>query len=238
MFWEVTVAGSDLTVRSSEEATFDCYVAMPSVVKPTPAVVLACSIDGVDPDLRNIADAFSAKGYLAAAPDLFWRSVPGPLPPGDPRTRSRSQPRLERLAENERDLIDTLGYLGTLPEWNGRALIIGFCYGGPFAVIGPKRLGYQAGISCHGSQMLSFVGDVAGVTQPVCVIWGDQDHIAPPPVLDAFIEASQRQPNLEVHIFPGVEHGFMMPSAAEFNRDARDYAMQRTLDMLVDLSRS
>jgi carboxymethylenebutenolidase len=143
---------------------------------------------------------------------------------------------MERLAENERDIVDTLGYLGTLAGWNGRAVIMGFCYGGPFAVIGPKRLGYQAGIACHGSQMLDFVGDLAGVTQPVCVIWGDQDHIAPQPVLDAFTDASRGLPNLEVHIFPGVEHGFMMPSSDAFDRDARDFAMQRTLAILEDLS--
>jgi carboxymethylenebutenolidase len=131
------MSGTNITVRSSEDAAFDCYVAMPSVDGPTAAVVLACSIDGVDADLRNIADAFSAEGYLAVAPDLFWRTVPGPLPSGDPRTHSRSKPRMERLMENERDLVDTLTYLRTLPGWNGRAAIMGFCYGGPFAIIGP-----------------------------------------------------------------------------------------------------
>ncbi len=229
------MSGSDVTIRSSEDATFDCYVAMPSVDQPTPAVVLACSIDGVDEDLRDIADAFAAAGYLAVAPDLFWRTVPGPLPSGDPRTQSRSQPRMERLAENERDFIDTLAYLGTLPGWNGRAALMGFCYGGPFAIIGPERLGYQAGISCHGSQMLEFVGDLAGVTEPVCVIWGDQDHRAPQPVLDAYVAAARELPNLEVHIFPGVEHGFMMPSSSAFNQAARDFAMQRTLAILAAL---
>lgn len=229
------MSGSGVTIRSSEGATFDCYVAMPSVDSRTPAVVLACSIDGVDADLRDIADMFAAEGYLAVAPDLFWRTIPGPLPSGDPGTQSRSQPRMERLAENERDFIDTLAYLRTLPAWNGRAALMGFCFGGPFAITGPKRLGYQAGISCHGSQMLEFVVDLAGVTDPVCVIWGDQDHRAPQPVLDAYVDAARALPNLEVHIFPGVEHGFMMPSSSAFDRPARDFAMQRSLSILDGL---
>ena len=37
--------------------------------------------------------------------------------------------------------------------FNGRAIAAGFCYGGPYAIIGPKRLGFAAGFSCHGSQM-------------------------------------------------------------------------------------
>lgn len=230
--------GSYVSVPSSAGGTFTSYVTLPSDGVLTPAVVLACSIDGVDADLRGIADAIANEGYIAAAPDLFWRSVPGPLPSGDPRTRSRSQPRMERLAENEPDLIDTLAYLKTLPQWSGDAVIMGFCYGGPFAIVGPQRLGYQAGVACHGSQMLGFIDDLAGVTRPIRLIWGDQDHIAPAPVLDAFTEAARDMPNLEIKIFPGVEHGFMMPSSSAFDRTARDFSMQRTFALLEDLRQS
>ncbi len=232
------MAGLDVRVPASEGESFDCYVAVPSGEQPTPAVVLACSIDGVDTDLRDIADAIAAEGHLAVAPDLFWRTVPGPLPSGDPLTRSRSQPRLERLTENEQDFLDTLAYLKTQPRWNGRAIIMGFCYGGPFAIIGPKRLGFQAGVSCHGSQMLAFLEDLAGVTEPMCLIWGDQDHIAPPPVLAAFTEAARGMTNLEVDIFPGVEHGFMMPGSSSFDQRTRDFAMQRTFAILEKLRQS
>ena len=49
-------------------------------------------------------------------------------------------------------MADTLTHLKTLTEFNGRAAAIGFCYGGPYAILGPKRLGYAAGISCHGTR--------------------------------------------------------------------------------------
>ncbi len=226
---------SHVAVPTSGGATIQSYVALPAGDQPVPAVVLACSIDGVDADLRGIADAFAAAGYIAVAPDLFWRSVPGPLASGDPRAPSRSQPRMERLQENERDLVDMRTYLKTVRQWDGRAVIMGFCYGGPFAIVGPQRLGYQAGVSCHGSQMLGFIGDLAGVPAPICIIWGDQDHIAPAPVLDAFKQAASGMTNLEVQIFPDVEHGFMMPSSPAFDRAARDFAMQRTFAILADL---
>ena len=229
------MSGTHVAVRTHDGATFDCYVALPAGDAPTPAVVLASSIDGVDADLREIADVFASEGFIAVAPDLFWRTVPGPLPDGDPRAFSRTQPRMERLAENEPDFVDTLAYLEMIPQWNGRAVIMGSCYGGPFAIIGPKRLGYQAGVSCHGSQMLGFVADFADVTQPIRLIWGDQDHVAPQPVLDAFRDAARGMTNVEVHILPGVEHGFMMPGSSAFERAARDFAMQRTLAILDDL---
>ncbi len=149
-------------------------------------MVLASAVHGVDADIRAIADEFAADGYVVAAPDLFWRSVPGPLPRGDERSRTRAQPRLERIKTGESDLVDTLAFLRTLPQFNGRAAVMGFCYGGPYAIIGPKRLGYAAGISCHGTQMLDYIGEIEGVSAPVCIIWGDRDHAAPANVLDAY----------------------------------------------------
>ena len=133
-------------------------------------------------------------------------------------------------------MADTLAYLRTLPQFNGRAAAIGFCYGGPYAIIGPKRLGYAAGISCHGSQMLDYIGELDGVRAPVCIIWGDQDHRAPPEVLDAYRPVPARMSNVEVHIFPGIKHGYMMrgtPSA--FDQKTRDFSMARANAILEAL---
>lgn len=228
--------GTTVKLQASEGGEFDCYLAMPASGGDAPAVVLACSIDGVDADLRQIADKFAAAGYIAAAPDLFWRTVPGPLPSGDPRAQERSQPRLEKIKTNERDMMDTLAHMRTLPQCNGRTATMGFCYGGPFAILGPKRLGYDAGISCHGSQMLEYIGELDGVTEPICIIWGDQDHRAPPAVLDAYRAVSSRMPNVGVHIFPGIQHGFMMPSdTVAFDEKTWDFAMQRAFAILDGL---
>jgi carboxymethylenebutenolidase len=122
------------------------------------------------------------------------------------------------------------------PQFNGRAAVIGFCYGGPYAILGPKRLGYDAGISCHGSQMLDYVGELDGVTQPVCIIWGDQDHQAPAPVLDAYRGVPSRMKNVEVHIFPGVLHGYMMRTNKKaFDQATCEFSMQRALAILNGL---
>ena len=112
---------------------------------------------------------------------------------------------------------------------------MGFCYGGPYANIAPKRLGYAAGISCHGTQMLDYIGELDGVTQPVCILWGDKDHLAPPPVLDAYRGIAARMKNVALEIFPGAEHGYMMPASPAFHQTARDTSMTRTLAILEGL---
>lgn len=226
----------NVRVRSSKGGEFDCYVAAPSGSAKVPAMVLASAVHGVNDDLRAIADEFAVHGYVAAAPDLFWRTVPGPLARDDERTKQRSQPRLEKISTGEADLVDTLAEVRRLPQSNGRAAVIGFCYGGPYAILGPKRLGYDAGMSCHGSQMLDYIGELENLAKPVCIIWGDADHQAPAQVLAAYRAAASRMKNLELHIFPGVQHGYMMPEAVKaFDRKTRDFSMERALAILEGL---
>jgi carboxymethylenebutenolidase len=225
-----------IKIASRDGGSFDCYLSLPAVAGPVPAIVLASAIHGVDKDLRALADEFAAAGYIAAAPDLFWRTVPGPLPREDKRAAERSQPRLERIKAGEADLADTLAELRKRKDFNGRAAVIGFCYGGPYAIIGPKRLGYAAGISCHGTNLISYIGELEGLGAPICIIWGDQDHAAPPEVLEAYRAVPSRMSNVEVHIFPGIKHAYMMPDAgAAYDAKTREFSMARALAILDGL---
>ena len=134
------MAGRTISIRSQAGAgEFDCYLSVPDGAGKVPAVVLASAVHGVTKDLCDIADEFAGKGYIAAAPDLFWRATPpGVLALDDPRTRERAQPRLEKIKEGERDMADTLAEIRKLPQSNGRSMAMGFCYGGPYAIIGPE----------------------------------------------------------------------------------------------------
>jgi carboxymethylenebutenolidase len=225
----------DIRIRSSDSGEFDCYLVTPDSTGKVPAVVLASAVHGVDADVRSLADTFASHGYIAAAPDLFWRTVPGPLPRGDDRSAQRSQPRPERIKAGETDMADTLAEVRKQPQFNGRAAAMGFCYGGPYAILGPKRLGYDAGISCHGTRMLDYIGELDGLAKPVCILWGDQDNQAPANVLDAYRALAARMKNVELHIFPGVLHGYMMRAAPAFNQPAYDFSMERALGVLNGL---
>lgn len=229
----------DTTIHAAHGGTFECYQVIPTASAEVPAVVLASAILGVDKDLRAIADAFGAQGYITAAPDLFWRTVPGPLPRGDARATARAQPRLATISTGEQDLRDVLADLRKLPSFNGRAMVIGFCYGAPYAILGPKRLGYVAGVACHGSGMLDFSGDLEGLRHPVCIVWGDQDHLAPPHVREAYRARLSSMPNLELHVLAGVRHGYMMQSRKDaFDPRAFDFSMQRALAILETMRAS
>ena len=99
--------GKSVKIPSREGGEFDCYLAMADGGGPAPGVVLASAVHGVDADIMAIADELAAGGFIAAAPDLFWRTIPGPLAHDDDRTKQRSQPRLDRIKEGEADMADS-----------------------------------------------------------------------------------------------------------------------------------
>ena len=230
------MAGKDIKIHASGGGEFDCYLAVPGGSGKVPAVVLASAIHGVDADIRALADEFAALGYIAAAPDLFSRSVPGPLGRDDPRTKPRGQPRLEKIRAGESDMKDTLAEVRRHSRSNGRAAAMGFCYGGPYAILGPARLGFDAGIGCHSTQMLDYIGELEGVAKPVCLLWGDQDVMAPAELIAAYRAIAARKKNLELHIFPGILHGYMMPAHKEaFDAQKREFSMARARAILEGL---
>src|SRR5262252_3780253 len=232
------MSGKWIKIRASGGGDFDCYLNVPKTGSQVSAVVLACAANGVDDDIVAIADEFAAHDVIAAAPDLFWRTVPGPLSHDDGRAQQRSQPRLEKIKQGEADMADTLARLGELPQFNGSAVAMGFCYGGPYAVLGPKRLGYAAGISCHGTQMLDYLHEFEGVSEPVCILRGDRDHRAPEDVLNAYRALASKKSNVELHIFPGVQHGYMMQGMPKaYDARAREFSMKRAV-AIVDGFRS
>ena len=227
------MSGKPVKIQSSGGGEFDCYLALPAGATKAPAVVMASAVHGVNADIRGIADVFAAAGYIAAAPDLFWRTIPGPVARGDNRAAERSQPRLPVLKSGETDMADTLAMVRKLPQHNGKAASMGFCFGGPYAVLGPKRLGFDAGIGCHSTQMKDFLHELDGMTKPVCIIWGDQDTAAPPEVQAAYLEKAQAVTSLQVHIFPGILHGYMMRENVQaWDKPTYDFSMDKALGIL------
>ena len=62
---------------ATKNGNFDAYLARPADGStPHGAVVVIQEIFGVNQNIRDVADWLASEGYLALAPDLFWRIEP------------------------------------------------------------------------------------------------------------------------------------------------------------------
>ena len=60
--------------------------------------------------------------------------------------------------------------------------------------------------------------------------------MAPPELLEAYRELAAKKKNLELHIFPGILHSYMMPgSTGAYDQEKRDFTMKRSLEILAGL---
>src|SRR6476646_8084175 len=58
------------------DGTFNAYIARPHAL-PASAVVVLQELFGVNADIRKTCDELAEQGFVAVAPDLFWRQEPG-----------------------------------------------------------------------------------------------------------------------------------------------------------------
>src|SRR6202030_1492620 len=66
----------DRITIEGRDGTFDAYIARPKA-SPAPAVVVLHEVFGVNADIRKTCNELAEDGFIAVAPDLFWRQEPG-----------------------------------------------------------------------------------------------------------------------------------------------------------------
>jgi len=66
----------DRITIEGRDGAFSAYVARPKAL-PAPAVVVLHEVFGVNADIRKTCGELAEQGFIAVAPDLFWRQEPG-----------------------------------------------------------------------------------------------------------------------------------------------------------------
>jgi carboxymethylenebutenolidase len=231
------MAGTHVTIAATDSGTFDSYVAAPVTGKGA-GVVIVSTISGVDSDMTYYADALAAEGFVASAPDMFWRDAdPGPLPwNGDGRKRAFARNDRYDLELGMKDLVDVIANLKKHPRCNGKVAVMGFCFGGPFALLAAARYGTDAGISFHGSHVENHLDEIVRVRCPLSFHYGDRDEVAPMAAIERIQEAFGRLADAQVYVYPGAGHGFMtMTRGQGYIESAAHLAWARTLEVLRKL---
>jgi carboxymethylenebutenolidase len=187
------MAGSHVKIAAADGGSLDSYVAAPANGKGV-GVVVVSTISGVDSDMIQYADALAAEGFVASAPDMFWRDAdPGPLVWNeDGRKRAFARNGRYDLDLGMRDLADVIAHLKKHPQCNGKIAVMGFCFGSPFALLAAARYGTDAGISFHGSHVENHLDEAARARCPLSFHYGDRDEVAPMAAIERIQEACAR----------------------------------------------
>jgi carboxymethylenebutenolidase len=224
------MAGQGMTVKTAD-GDFDCYVARPAGPGPAPAVVVCQEIFGIKHFVRATADRLAAQGYLAVAPDLFWRIKPG----------------IDITDQTEAEWKEAFGYYNAFdvpkgvediataidavradPACDGKVGAIGFCLGGLLAFLTATRTSVDATVVYYGGGMDNFVGEADKLRRPLLIQLAGDDAYIPKEAQDKITAALKDRPGVEVHIYPGRDHAFARDGGQNYDAVDAETANART----------
>ncbi len=224
--------GRDVSITASDGGKFGAYLAQPKSAK-APGVVIIQEIFGVNDHIREVVDEYAAAGYLAIAPDMFWRIEPN-LKLGytaEDVQKGRGFRGKFNFDLGVHDIESTMKMLRAMPECNGNLAVVGYCFGGLMAYLTAARTDIKAASCYYGGGIDGFIGEASAVKCPIQFHFGEKDAAIPSEVWGKVREAFAGRPNAEVFVYDGAEHGFNCTRRASFNPEAAKLARSRTLEL-------
>jgi len=139
---------AETVTLSTGDGDFTAYLAHPAS-EPAAAIVVIQEIFGVNAFVREVCDRLAAQGYLAIAPDLFWRIEPGiDLTDHTDADWKRAFELYNAFDVDAgvKDIATTIDL--TRPKSSGKVGAIGFCLGGREVHRGGRQAG-QSPAAAH-----------------------------------------------------------------------------------------
>ncbi len=220
---------------TGQSGTFAAYIARPRT-SPAPAVVVLQELFGVNADIRETCDELAEQGFLAIAPDLFWRQEPGVdlnvTSEADWQHGLSLYQAYDRAA-GAKDVKDTISAVRSLPECNGKVAILGYCLGGLIAFLTAVRYdGIDAAVAYHGGDTEKYLGELDGLTTSILMHLADEDEFISKSAQGAIKAALARKPNAIVYSYPRQRHAFARHGGAHYDAAAAVLASLRTSEFL------
>jgi carboxymethylenebutenolidase len=205
---------ADLGIGSADgRGNFQAYCAEP-LGKPRAAIVVIQEIFGVNAGIRSKCDEWAAAGYLALAPDLFWRLEPGiQLDPDVPEQMQRGLGLMGRF-DQQLGVTDIDATIRTARArlGGGKVGCVGFCLGGRLAFMTALATALDCAVCYYGVGIDGLLAGVTKLSHPVLLHVPTADHFVPAAAQQAMHAALDSHPLVTLYDYLGLDHGFAAQS--------------------------
>lgn len=219
----ISTSGTGLATGTAaiavEGGELPLYYARPAAGDRLPVVLVVQEIFGVHEHIRDVCRRLAHAGYLAIAPELFFRQ-------GDPTTQPDIPAILQNIVAKVPD-AQVMGDLDACAAWSAsqggdpaRLAITGFCWGGRITWLYAAHGPVKAGVAWYGR----LVGNATALTPkhpvdiatqlkaPVRGLYGGQDGGIPLDTIDkmkgVLAQGSAAAKASEFVVYPDAPHAF------------------------------
>jgi carboxymethylenebutenolidase len=228
---------TEVLIDANDEGRFGAYLAEPAGTGKAPGMIVIQEIFGINNTMRTICDAYAAQGYLAIAPDLFWRQEPGlQLDSNTKEGWARAMELFKGFSETKgvEDLIATLAWLRTHPRVTDKVGAVGYCLGGKLAYLMATRSDIDAAVGYYGVGIEGSIGEAGAITHPLMLHAAEKDGFSSPEALEKIREGLDPIVHATVHSYPGVDHAFARKGGEHYDAEAAALADGRTETFFTD----
>lgn len=226
---------TDTSIQATDgSGSFNAYVAEPQGT-PRAAIVVIQEIFGVNPGIAKKCDDWAAQGYLAIAPDLFWRIQPGVVL--DPDVEPEFQQALGLMGQFDQNKgiedIEATIKAARAQIGGGKVGVVGYCLGGRLAFMAAARTDSDASVGYYGVGIDNLLGEKHAIANPVLLHVAGADHFVTPDIQAKMHEGLDDHPKVTLVDYPGEDHGFAAEMGKRRSEAAARLADQRTADFFA-----
>jgi carboxymethylenebutenolidase len=218
----------------TQDGSFSSYLATPAAGKG-PGIVLCQEIFGVNATMRQVADYYAEEGYTVLVPDLFWRIARGIELTDKGADFQRALGLYQQFDEDKgvQDVGAALAVLRQRPECVGQTGVLGFCLGGKLAYLAACRLPDVAcAVGYYGVGIEHALAEADKIRGRLVLHVAERDGFCPPEAQARIRAALEGRANVELYVYPGMDHAFARSGGEHFDKASALMAHQRSITAL------
>lgn len=220
---------TNTSVTTLDGGSMGAYRAAPEG-QATAAIVVIQEIFGVNAGIRRKCDALAAAGYLAIAPDLFWRIRPGIEL--DPDVDAEMQEALGLMGQFDQDAsirdIEATIRAARAEVGGGKVGAVGYCLGGRLAYMTAARTDVDASVGYYAVGIDGLLGEKHAIAHPLMLHIAGEDGFVDKATQAKMHEGLDDHPRVTLYDYPGEDHGFATELGKRRSDAAARLADERT----------
>lgn len=225
---------TEINIPTADGKSFKAYIAVPEIT-PAPAVIVIQEIFGVNQGIREKCDWLAAHGFLACAPDLFWRIEP------DIELSDKVPDELNRafdlfgqfdIEAGITDIKTTRHVLKGHAQGNGKVGCLGYCLGGKLAYLTACRTEIDASVGYYGVGIEGLLAEANKIEKPLMLHIAEEDGFVPKDAQAQIHGALSTNEKIHLHSYPGVDHAFTRVGGDNYAPEAAEMADSCSIEFL------
>lgn len=224
-----------VTIRTlSGEGDFSAYAARPGG-EPRAAIVVIQEIFGVNAGIRHKCDSLAQDGYLAIAPDLFWRIEPQiELDPDIETEFSRALELMKQFDQDQaiRDIEAAIKWARS--QGIEKVGAVGYCLGGRLAYMTAARTDSDATVGYYAVGIDELLRERHAIANPLMLHIATEDGFVDAETQKAMHDGLGDHSKVTLYDYQGQDHGFATEVGKRRNDEAAQLADRRTKSFFAE----